>query len=306
MKIARQFPRHAARLAIPVLAVLAAGFATPTLAQTTSAVVNPNHGTIVVKKFYDANANGRRDTGEPWLSGSTSGWPVTLTGPGGVNSTKRTTATFSGLNGGPGYWVLEATPLETNWVQTAPTVGGVPVNPKAVTVIPCKTVTIYFGNYCKKGSGGRTPGFWGNQNGEAKMNDDGGMAPELGMLSTLNLVDAGGSAFDPVNYASFDMWLANRNAVNMAYQLSAHLAAMTLNVEGNFVNGDSFFLPCNCTINELLEDANDALAADGNTPTGDPNRATQEQLKNWLDSLNNGATIVSATPCRRTFYTPTY
>jgi hypothetical protein len=25
-------------------------------------------------------------------------------------------------------------------------------------------------------------------------------------------------------------------------------------------------------------------------------------LKNWLDQLNNGALIVSATPCRRTFY----
>ena len=64
MKIARHFPRHAARLAVSVLAVLAAGFAIPAQAQTTT-VINPNHGTIVVKKFYDANANGRRDTGEP-------------------------------------------------------------------------------------------------------------------------------------------------------------------------------------------------------------------------------------------------
>jgi hypothetical protein len=45
------------------------------------------------------------------------------------------------------------------------------------------------------------------------------------------------------------------------------------------------------------------LAADGYTPDGDPNRATQEQLKNWLDQLNNGALIVSATPCKRSFYT---
>lgn len=302
MKIARQLPRPAARVAVSVIAVLAAGFALSALAQTTSTVINPNHGTVVVKKFYDANANGRRDTGEPWLSGSTSGWPVTLTGPGGVNSTKRTTATFSGLNGGSGYWVLEATPLETNWVQTAPTVGGVPVNPRAITVIPCKTVTVYFGNYCKKGSGGRTPGFWGNQNGEARMNDAGGMAPELGMLSTLNLVDSGGSAFDPVDYASFDMWLANRTAVNMAYMLSAHLAAMTLNVEAGYVNADSFFLPCNCTIGELLEDADASLAIYPSTPVGHPQRANQEMLKNWLDQLNNGAQIVSATPCRRTFY----
>ena len=78
---------------------------------------------------------------------------------------------------------------------------------------------------------------------------------------------------------------------------------MTLNVEGGYVNGDSFFLPCNCTINELMEDANEALAADGYTPDGDANRANQEMLKSWLDQLNNGALIVSATPCRRSFYT---
>jgi len=305
MDIASHLPRHAARLSLSVLTVvLAGGLAASAYAQTTTTTVNPNQGTVVVKKFYDANANGRRDTGEPWLSGSTSGWPVTLTTPGGSSSTKRTTATFSGLNGGSGYWVQEATPLETNWVQTAPTVNGVPVNPKSVKVIPCKTVTVYFGNYCKKGSGGKTPGFWSNKNGEAKMADaPDGMAPELGELSTLNLVDALGNPFDPVDYGSFRTWLVNRDAVNMAYQLSAHLAAMALNVEAGYVNGDSFYIPCGCTVNELLADANAALAADGYTPSGDPNRTLQEQLKNWLDALNNGATIVSATPCKRTFYT---
>lgn len=257
-------------------------------------------GCIVVKKFYDANANGVRDTGEPWLSG----WRITLTRPNGTTSIRNTTATWTGLAPGSGYSVEEAMPIESNWVQTAPRVGGVVVNPVSVTVYSGRTTTVKFGNYCKKGSGGRTPGFWGNQNGEAKMNDDpDGMTAELGLLSTLNLVDGNGNDFDPVSYASFDTWLQNRNAVNMSYQLSAHLAAMALNVEGNYVNGDSFFLPCNCTINELMEDADLALAADGYTPAGDPNRATQETLKNWLDQLNNGAWVVSATPCRRTFPT---
>jgi hypothetical protein len=135
------------------------------------------------------------------------------------------------------------------------------------------------------------------------LNDGLTMAPELGLLSSLDLVDASGNAFDPTTYGSFRTWLLASTATNMAYKLSSHLAAMTLNVEAGYVNGDSFFLGCNCTINELLEDANDALAADGYTPAGDPNRATQEQLKNWLDQLNNGALIVSATPCRRSFYT---
>jgi hypothetical protein len=298
MKYNNHDPRRRLSHALPAIALLAACFIAGSAVAQTVATVYPNQGTVVVKKFYDANANGIRDTGEPWLTG----WPMTLSGN-GVDSTKNSTATFSGLNGGGGYWVLEGTPAETNWVQTAPTVNGVPVNPKAVTVIPCQTVTIKFGNYCKKHSGGRTPGYWSNQNGEAKLNDDGGMAPELGLLSALNLVDASGNAFDPVDYTSFRTWLLDSTAVNMAYKLSSHLAAMTLNIEAGYVNGDSLFLPCNCTINELVDDANASLGLYPYTPSGHPQRANQEMLKNWLDALNNNALVVSPTPCKRTFIT---
>ncbi|HZH43622.1 MAG TPA: hypothetical protein VEY50_06030 [Lysobacter sp.] len=287
---------NAARWLAPTV-LAACILAAPAFAQTAS-TVNPNHGSIVVKKFYDANANGVRDAYEPWLSN----WPMTLTGN-GSSSTKPTTATWSGLPGGPGYSVQEAMPVETNWVQTAPRVNGTPVNPYTLTVIPCKTTVVKFGNYCTKGSGGRTPGYWTNQNGEARMNDGGTMAPELGLLSSLNLVDASGNAFDPLDYASFEAWLRARNATNMAYQLSGHLAAMTLNVESGLVNGDATFLPCNCTINELMEDANESLGTNPYTPEGHPERANQETLKNWLDALNNGAQIVSPTPCKRTFAT---
>jgi hypothetical protein len=287
----------ATRLVFSAVALAACLVASAAYAQSTP-TSNPYAGTVVVKKFYDANANGIRDTGEPWLTG----WPMTLSGN-GVDSTKNSTATFTGLDAGGGYWVEEATPLETNWVQTAPSENGVPVNPKSVTVIPCYTVTIKFGNYCKKASGGRTPGFWSNQNGQAKLADDGSMAPELGLLSSLNLVDGAGNPFDPADYTSFRNWLLASDAVNMAYKLSSHLAAMTLNVEAGFVNGDSFFLPCNCTINELLDDANTSLGLYPFTPTGHPQRDNQEQLKNWLDQLNNGAWVIPPTPCKRTFYT---
>lgn len=291
MKATNKFRKHSLYRAAAVLAgALLVGIASAT-------VLYP--GCLVVKKFYDANANGIRDTGEPWLSG----WRITLTTPGGSSSIKNTTATWTGLAPGSGYLVLEAAPIETNWVQTAPRVNGAVVNPVNVAILSGQTTTVKFGNYCKKGSGGRTPGYWGNNNGFNRMLDGGELTSELGLLSSLNLVDANGVAFDPATYPSFDAWLANANAVNMSYQLSRHLAAMTLNVESGLVNGDSFFLPCNCTVNELMEDANLALGADGFTPSGDPNRATQETLKNWLDQLNNGALVVSATPCRRTFPT---
>lgn len=290
MKATNKFRKHSLYGAAVLAGALVVGIASAT-------VLYP--GCLVVKKFYDANANGIRDTGEPWLSG----WRITLTTPSSSTFVKNTTATWTGLAPGSGYLVLEAAPIETNWVQTAPRVNGAVVNPVNVTILSGQTTTVKFGNYCKKGSGGRTPGYWGNNNGFNRMMDGGELTSELGLLSSLNLVDGNGVAFDPATYPSFETWLASANAVNMSYQLSRHLAAMTLNVESGLVNGDSFFLPCNCTVNELMEDANLALGTDGFTPSGDPNRATQETLKNWLDQLNNGALVVSATPCRRTFPT---
>lgn len=288
MKGTNRFRKRPLLGAAVLVGALAVGIASAT-------VIYP--GCIVVKKFYDANANGMRDTGEPWLSG----WRITLTRPNGSTSVRNTTATWTGLAPGSGYSVAETMPIESNWFQSAPRVNGAPVNPVSVRVYSGKTTYVKFGNYCKKGSGGRTPGYWGNNNGFNRMMDGGELTSELGLLSSLNLVDANGNAFDPGTYPSLDAWLASANATNMSYQLSRHLAAMALNVESNLVNEDSFFLPCNCTIEELMDDANLALGADGFTPAGDPNRATQETLKNWLDQLNNGALVVSPTPCRRTF-----
>ena len=64
------------------------------------------------------------------------------------------------------------------------------------------------------------------------------------------------------------------------------------------------YIPFGGTINSLIAAADAALAADPYTPTGDPNRATQEQLKNALDALNNGALVVPSSPCRRSFPAP--
>jgi hypothetical protein len=279
-------------LAIALLAAtLVSGVAVAT-------VVYP--GKIIVKKFYDKNANGIWNTNEPSLSG----WPMTLTPPGTTQLTVGGVTTFANLV--PGWYsVLEGTPIQTNWHQSAPRVNGVPVNPVNVYVGSYQTKVIKFGNFCKKPSGGKTPGFWSNKNGEAKMNDGAtGAAFELGLLSALNLVDANGNAFNPTTYGQFRTWLLGGNATNMAYMLSVHLAAMRLNVEAGFVSGNAFYIPAGMTVNQLITAANNALGADGFTPSGDPNRAAQETLKNALDALNNGALIVPSTPCHKTFYSP--
>jgi hypothetical protein len=87
----------------------------------------------------------------------------------------------------------------------------------------------------------------------------------------------------------------------MAYMLSVQLAAMRLNIEAGFVNPNNFYAPYGGTIHDLVADADAALAADGLTLSGDPNRALQEELKNYLDQLNNNATVVKYTPCHYSF-----
>ena len=263
-------------------------------------------GKIHVTKYYDKNANGHFDAGEVRLSG----WPMTVgTSSAGALSTKLTDsygyALFSGLAVGNTYWVLEGTPNESNWKQSSPVDGyGNPINPQVGIVVKAGyTTQVKFGNYCKKPSGGRTPGFWSNKNGEAKLLDGSpsSLLPELNLLGSLNLVDANGNAFDPVDYPSFRAWLLGSDATNMAYKLSSHLAAMRLNVEAGFVNGNALYAPYGGTINALINAANTSLGLYPYTPSGHPQRANQEQLKNFLDALNNGSGVVSPVPCKRTF-----
>lgn len=257
---------------------------------------------VVVKKFYDANANGIWNAGEPGLTN----WQMTLestTTP--FSSTKFTSwggiASWKPVAPG-GYTVREGTPIQTNWVQSSPVdANGDPINPRNLFARAGKTTTVKFGNYCTVGSRGRTPGFWGNRNGAATMADDMSSGPELQMLRDLNLVDANGLAFDPTSHDQLSNWLRERNATNMAYQLSAHLAAMALNVEAGFVRGNSTYVPFAGTINELMLMADQSLAANPLTFTGHPERAYQEQLKNYLDALNNNAAVVSLKPCKRSF-----
>lgn len=87
----------------------------------------------------------------------------------------------------------------------------------------------------------------------------------------------------------------------MAYMLSVHLAAMELNVYNGFVSGSAYYVPAGMTIDALMTAANTTLGIDGYTPAGDPLRSYQEQLKNWLDQLNNNAGVLSPTPCTATF-----
>lgn len=263
-----------------------------------------NFGVVSGLKYYDANVNGQFDAGEVGIPN----WPIDWTD--GLSGTVYTDANgeFSLQMVADTYTFAEQQ-AGAPWIQTGNTVdqatssGG---NSDSllnfvytVSVVDNgQTSGLNFGNVCVGAGGGHTLGFWSNKNGQATMNDGGTLAPELALLSSLNLRKANGDPFDPANYAAFRTWLLNASATNMAYMLSAQLAAMALNVEAGFVSGTALVWDGTSfvTINALMAAANTSLGADGNTPAGDPNRATQEALKNTLDAANNNLNFLQPGP----------
>jgi hypothetical protein len=249
-------------------------------------------GSITACKFYDKNANGVQDPGEPYIAN----WPITITqGLTAIATTQTgsdgTCVTVSSLAVGSGYSVSEGTPIQNNWIHSTNT-----TQSTTVLASPLVTPAVNFGNYCTQPSGGLTLGFWSNKNGQALITSS-----DLTALTGLNLVNADGSAFNPTTKDQVKTWLLNAKATNMAYMLSAQLATMKLNVLHGFVDAGSFALSCNKTISQLMTEADASLAAHPNTTAAGQYRSDQEALKNCLDALNNGALVIPTTPCPYSF-----
>jgi hypothetical protein len=89
--------------------------------------------------------------------------------------------------------------------------------------------------------------------------------------------------------SSFSAWLRGRSSWNMAYQLSAHYAAMRLNMHAGFVSADCTvrWNGARIQISTLMEMAEAALFSDGCTLVNSSERALQESLKDALDRANN-------------------
>jgi hypothetical protein len=289
MKLIKQ---PAAIIKIVTLAILAlCGIRPLTMAQAAQT------GTLCVQKFYDANANGKWDAGEPYIDG----WAFEIFS----HSTY-----LEGLT--PecfdlrcrSYRVTEGTPLEDNWIATTRTT-------VKAWVYPDETKTVCFGNVCLGAGGGYTLGYWSNKNGQ-KLEED----ADFAALTALHLRNGDGSDRDftadlATKKSDLHDWLLDANAVNMSNMLSAQLAAMTLNVQQGFVSGSALVHASDCgntgvddqfiTINDLMAAADAALAADGYAIDGDPNRDTQECLKDALDDANNNLNFVQAQPCSFSF-----
>lgn len=263
--------------------------------------VNAQPGRLCVTKFYDANANGIFDNGDVLIPG----WKFF------VDDLCRFTPECLMLDAGS-YNVCEDSPVEMKWVHTTATC----VN---ATVTQGQTTNVDFGNLCLGGGGGLTLGFWSNRNGQRLET-----SADFTALNAMCLRNANGTVKTFTgSLASQQLqlhdWLLGANATNMANMLSAQLAAMKLNVRHGFVSGTALVYAGSCgntgfnnafiTVNDLMtaavSDPTCGLCVDGNTPAGDPCRATQECWKTTLDNANNNLNFVQSQPCPFSFNPPT-
>jgi hypothetical protein len=267
----------------------------------------PAFGTVAGVKYYDANTNGQRDPGEVGIGS----WPISFAdGVSGVILTDASGAFSAALtNDEYTFWegVAGSPWMQTgNLVNQASASGGASValnadKTYAITVVDNSAITgLNFGNICVGAGGGRTLGFWSNRNGAALFGSE-----DLALMGTLNLRNADGSSFDPASYAQFRTWLLSATAVNMAYMLSAQLAAMELNVFNGFVDGTRLIYAPGATganvngfatVNAVMAEANASLGTDGYTAAGSAVRTYQAALKNALDAANNNQNFVQPGP----------
>lgn len=269
----------------------------PTCQGQATPTPTPCTASITACKYYDFNANGKRDAGEVPLGG----WPLCLSAGDGrsfapVQQNAGAGGCFTFTNLGPGtYVVTEGT--STGYFGST--------NSSTITIDHCdQNVTVSFGNYCLVNSGGLTMGFWSNKNGNKLITGNANgtgttlLPSVVTLLNACQLRNADGSLHSFTNnYAAFKTWLLGATATNMAYMLSAQLAALELDVYFGKVDSASFDLCSASTVAYLIASACDQLHDNAVTLSGNAARADQEHLKNCIDAVNNNGPVVPVTPC---------
>lgn len=178
-----------------------------------------------------------------------------------------------------------------------------------MTVAAGETAEVRFAYACLGGGGAHAPAFWANKNGEAIVADDGGTEAELAALRSLNLRDAAGADFDPATFAALREWMRGASGKNMAYALSAQLAAMHLALEASYVAPDATVHVPELTpfgiagpwgftpLATVLDAANQDLATNLYPPPGSAAHAVQGALRDALERSNANQNFVSPVPC---------
>jgi len=243
---------------------------------------------LQVVKYYDANLNGINDDGLPL-----NGWLIHING-----SAKYDRYTPVDITLAPGtYTVNEAAPRQSNWIPTTPISTQVTLNANDER-------TVEFGNVCVGPGGAESTIFWGACKAELIGSDD------LAVLAALNLRNKNGSAYDPPTYDNFQHWLAAASSINMAYKLSAQLAAMALNIYNGMIDGSELvYAPGTesansfgfATVNALMAEANAELATHPTAFSDDTWRQYQAVLRNALEEANKDRSFLQSTPSEYSF-----
>lgn len=265
------------------------------------------YATVSGAKYYDANTNGRRDPGEVGIAN----WDVFYTdhvsdiiptdanGDFSVQMTQDSYCFVESLGGSP--WIQTGNLVDQTTVSGGATAALRADKSYAISVIGGSSIAgLNFGNICVGAGGGLTLGYWSNKNGQARIGAD-----DLAALVALHLRGASGGDFDPASTTQLRTWLLSATATNMAYMLSAQLAAMKLNVLNGAVNGGGLvYAPGSisanvngfATVDALMAEADVELQDHALTLAGSPYRAYQEALKSALDNANNNRSFVQPGP----------
>lgn len=249
---------------------------------------------VCINKFYDANVNGYQDYNEQNIAGvsfhiSGSGVDQTLTTGGAPGDC------FGNLSAGT-YTIRETVP--SGYYTTSGDSQVVYINNPLVA---------NFGNVCLGAGGAKGVGFWTNKNGETAINQSGQLENILSMLRYFGLRNADGSDFDPYSYAQLKTWMQGANAKNMAYMLSAQLAAMYINMQLGYVSSyNSYVYTPGCgfwgngnfmDLSTLIWYTNYWLWYKTTVDGKDPDRSYLECLKKAFDNANNNLNFVQSQPC---------
>ncbi|HUS30961.1 MAG TPA: hypothetical protein VMZ53_20770 [Kofleriaceae bacterium] len=258
-------------------------------------------------KYYDANINGKWDSGEPGIGG----WPIDyhdeVSGTVATEADGKFTLTLIADT----YLFVERQAPNSAWHQTGNTVDQTSVTGAATATLSAKQYTVvavdnstvnglYFGNVCVGAGGGHTLGFWSNKNGQSLID-----AGDLQALREQNLYTWPSTAFDPTTKQQVRSWLLNGTATNMAIMLSVQMAATVLNIRNNLVaNGAIVYAPGTtsadangfASLTALIAEANVTLGENAYVLSGHPERAHQEALKNAFDKANNNLSFLQAGP----------
>jgi hypothetical protein len=275
----------------------------------------PVDAAFSVLKFYDHNADGVKNGTDQYLDN----WKFDLTLD--LVASVQMTPYNDLLPLGTSYIAAERMPIETNWVQSAPS-----GNTFSGTISE-STPTLEFGNYCTAPSGGMTLGFWSNPNGKlilnvhwtawaTLVNGGGSYAPSKLWVAksakngtvTTSQYNAPTSGTASAASIDFGNWLTAAQASSNGsalYMLSAQYAAMLLNIQYKSVDPNAFYIPANKTIGQIMTDA--AAELNGG-PWSSPASVyaahrdyETKTLIPWLNALNNASGVIPVTPCTYTF-----